>query len=67
MFDMKVDDLIAKLEPFRGKEVYMKCGWRRLDIEEVKVEKFRGAGDFEWQERVAIVPDSGDLFDYLPE
>jgi hypothetical protein len=64
---MKVDDLIAKLEPFRGKEVYIECGWRNLDIEEVKIEKFRGAGDFEWQERVVIVPDSGDLFDYLPE
>ena len=36
---MKVDDLIALLEPHRGKEVYIKCAYMNLDIKEVKAIK----------------------------
>ena len=61
---MKVDDLIALLEPHRGKEVYIKCAYMHLDIKEVKIEKVKNAVPFpEWEERVMIVPDSGDMFD----
>ena len=65
MIDMKVDDLIAMLEPYRGKEVYIKCAYMNLDIKEVKVERYSHAGDHTHQvyERVQIVPDSGDMFD----
>ena len=65
MIDMKVDDLIAMLEPYRGKEVYIKCAYHNLDIKEVKVERYSHAGDYTHKvyERVQIVPDSGDMFD----
>ena len=65
MIDMKVDDLIAMLEPYRGKEVYIKCASHNLDIKEVKVERYSHAGDYTHKvyERVQIVPDSGDMFD----
>lgn len=46
MIDMKVDDLIAMLEPYRGKEVYIKCAYHNLDIKEVKVERYSHAGDY---------------------
>ena len=63
MVDMKVDDLIAMLEPYRGKEVYIKCAWRNLDIKEVKLERLNYNAFHGWEERVMIVPDSGDMFD----
>ncbi len=63
MVDLKVDDLIAMLEPYRGKEVYIKCAHMRLDIEEVKLEKLNYSPFHGWEERVVIVPDSGDMFD----
>ena len=64
MASMKVDDLIAMLEPYRGKEVYIECAWRNLDIKEVKVEQY-STDDYtnKAYERVLIVPDGGDLFD----
>ena len=43
----------------------MGCAWRRLDIKEVKLERFTYAGDVMKEEhrRVVIDPDSGNLFD----
>lgn len=65
MTNMKVDDLIAMLEPYRGKDVYIKCAYHNLDIKEVKVERYSHAGDYTHKvnERVQIVPDSGGMFD----
>ena len=62
---MTVDELIALLEPHRGEKVTMGCAWRRLDIKEVKLERFTYAGDVMKEEhrRVVIDPDSGNLFD----
>lgn len=35
-----------------------------LDIKDVEIEKVKNAVPFpEWEERVIIVPDSGDMFD----
>ena len=60
---MKVEHLIAMLEPYRGKEVYIACAYMHLDIKEVKLERLNYDAFHGWEERVMIVPDSGDMFD----
>ena len=65
MIDMKVDDLIAMLEPYRGKEVYIKCAYHNLDIKEVKVERYSHAGDYTHKvyERGEIIEKLSKFFD----